>query len=217
MSSKLEENSGISLRKRFLQSYIFALIQNSYIPKEEIKAEPILEKQEVKETEPEIPSIASTENMSAQIDKPETEIKKVPTPPTLPPLPSAQQLPPLPKFHENIAKIQLPSLPPPSENQIFPVRFGKITQILLDPTVFSVECPGPGKNLIVNKAGQIQAAPLILTKKEIDEVMDEISEKTRIPIVQGLFKAAVQDLIVTAVVSDYVGTRFIIQKRTPFR
>ena len=87
----------------------------------------------------------------------------------------------------------------------------------MDPSVLSVECPGPGRNVLVNRSGVIQTTPLILNKEEIDELMDEISDKTRIPIVSGLFKAAFQDLIMTAVVSEFVGTRFMMQKMNPFQ
>jgi hypothetical protein len=46
--------------------------------------------------------------------------------------------------------------------------------------------------------------------------MSSISEQTKIPLIPGIFKAVLNNLIITAVLSDYVGTRFIIQKRSPF-
>ncbi|MBI5803803.1 hypothetical protein HY450_01000 [Candidatus Pacearchaeota archaeon] len=98
------------------------------------------------------------------------------------------------------------------------INIGKITQILLDPSVFSVECPGPNKNLLVNRSGVIQTSKLMMTNEQIKSLMEEFSEKTRIPLIEsGLFKALFQDLLFTAVVSEFVGTRFIIQKRTPFQ
>lgn len=115
----------------------------------------------------------------------------------------------------------LPTLPPVAPSQSNgkskPLKLGKIAKILIDPTVLSVESPGPQKNLVVNRGGQIQTSPENLTQEEIKEIMKSISERTRIPLTPGLFKAAVEDLLVTAVVSDYVGTRFIIQKRLPFQ
>ena len=95
------------------------------------------------------------------------------------------------------------------------INLGKITQILADPSVFSVECPGPAKNLLVNRAGSIQTSSLTLTKEEIEKTMEEVSEKTRIPLAPGLFKAAFQNFIITAVLSEFVGTRFIVQKKNP--
>ena len=98
------------------------------------------------------------------------------------------------------------------------INLGKINVVLSDPSVFSVESPGPGKNLIVNRAGKIQPSSLTLNKEEIDSIMKEISDKTRIPLISGgVFKAAIRDLLITAVISDYIGTRFLMQKRTPFQ
>jgi len=88
----------------------------------------------------------------------------------------------------------------------------KLSEYMQDPSVLSIECPGPKKPLIINRAGRIQPTNLILTKKEIEKIMNEFSEKTRIPLISGVFKAAHQNILITAVISEYLGTRFIIQK-----
>ena len=112
-----------------------------------------------------------------------------------------------------------PIKPPPL--QIIPgqpiprITLGKITPLLNERSISSIECPGPNKNLLVFKGGTIEATPIILTQNEIDEIMEEISAITRIPIVQGVFKAAITNLIFTAVISEFVGTRFLIEKRRP--
>jgi len=54
-----------------------------------------------------------------------------------------------------------------------------------------------------------------VTKKEIKAVINEFSSKSRIPIISGLFKAAVGGMVITSVISDLVGSRFIITKVTP--
>ncbi len=87
---------------------------------------------------------------------------------------------------------------------------------LVDPSVYSVECTGPGKPILVNKGGIIQTSQIILTQEAINNVIQEVSDKTRIPIVSGAFKAAFENFIITAIISEFVGTRFIIQKIVPF-
>ncbi|MDO8460232.1 MAG: hypothetical protein Q7S74_03930 [Nanoarchaeota archaeon] len=126
-------------------------------------------------------------------------------------------------------KLQTMALPPPpppssegnkkdsSSGGKDKIDMGRIAQILRDPAVLSVECPGPGKNVLVNKAGLIQATAIKFTKEEINEILNEFAEQTRIPLVQGMFKAAFKDILITAVVSDFVGTRFVIQKRAPYQ
>lgn len=110
--------------------------------------------------------------------------------------------------------IPKPSLSRPSNMQKIEINsLAKIDSLLNDSAVQTIECPGPGKQILVYKAGVIQTTNLSLASEEINNVMKEISEKTRIPIVSGIFKAAFGDFITTAVISDFVGTRFMIQKK----
>lgn len=103
-----------------------------------------------------------------------------------------------------------------SERKLHVMPFEKITNLLRDPKVLSIECPGPGRNLIVYKNRITQTTPYILEQEEIEEVLREISEKTRIPIIGGLFKAKMASIIITAVISEFAGTRFVIEKGTLF-
>ncbi len=95
------------------------------------------------------------------------------------------------------------------------IGMSKIENLLYDPTIQTLECPGPAKQVLVYKSGVIQATNISLTNEEINKIMNEISEKARIPLIPGIFKAAIGDFIVTAVISEFVGTRFIIQKKAP--
>lgn len=89
----------------------------------------------------------------------------------------------------------------------------RILPILNDPTVFSIECTGQGKPLLINKYGSIQASQITFSAEEIKSVLQEISNRTRIPLITGTFKAAFDNFICTAVISDFIATRFIIQKK----
>jgi hypothetical protein len=93
---------------------------------------------------------------------------------------------------------------------------GKIQQLLMDRHVESIECQGPGKNLLVRKKGKTNVTKYALSKEEISEVIDHFSNQARIPVVGGILKAAVGNIIISAVVSEYVGSRFIINKINPF-
>jgi hypothetical protein len=106
------------------------------------------------------------------------------------------------------------------EKSLKPLRkespFEKIGRLLKDPTVNSIECPGPGKNLMVKRYNQVNITQNILNKDEIASVIEDFSEKARIPIVGGILKAAVGDLMISAVISEFVGSRFIINKINPY-
>lgn len=94
-------------------------------------------------------------------------------------------------------------------------NISKINNIVNDPSVISMECPGPGKPILVNKSGITQTAQILLTKEEIESFLTDVSRRTKVPIVQGVFKAAIGNLIITAVVSDFVGSRFLVEKKNP--
>jgi len=121
----------------------------------------------------------------------------------------------LPETSAPIQSVPKPSLSRPSNIQKIDINsLVKIEFLLNDSAVQTIECPGPGKQILVYKSGVIQTTNLSLTSEEITNIMKEISEKTRIPIVSGIFKAAFSDFITTAVISEFVGTRFIIQKKS---
>lgn len=111
-------------------------------------------------------------------------------------------------------------------NKIFPASpqrplsvksMEKLSPILYDQSVQTIECPGAGKQIIVTRNGLMQVSNISLTSDEISSILKEISEKTRIPIISGFFKAAFEDIIITAILSEFIGTKFIIQKRRPTR
>lgn len=96
-------------------------------------------------------------------------------------------------------------------------NIGKLNALVTDPRVEGLECTGPNKNILVKKNGMVQKTKISLTKEEIKKIIDDFSAKTRIPLIGGTFKAASGNLIMTAVISEFVGSRFIIQKRNPFQ
>jgi hypothetical protein len=118
-----------------------------------------------------------------------------------------------PKQIENLKEIQ----PSETKNQNLNLKSSKLSELLKalqNPSIFSVESPGPNKPALINNSGRIQTLGFSLTKKEIQEILEEISQKTKIPLTPGVFKAAFGNYILTAVISDYVGSRFIIQKKS---
>ncbi|MBI2451517.1 hypothetical protein HYV50_00395 [Candidatus Pacearchaeota archaeon] len=225
----------LNLRELFLKNFVKSLILNSApATPETIRGEVLQES----------PFVITSETIKQQTEKQKIQVQKQPfqislqkqflqpiQPPKFaqakPPVRLSPQMQYLPsaspgRKQPSISATQTQA-PPPWLKPLYPTNIpiekadlGKITSLLSDPAVIGIECPGPGKNIIVNKSGSIQATPINLTKEEIDSIMNEISEKTRIPLLIGLFKAALGDILITAVVSEYVGTRFMIQKITPF-
>jgi len=94
--------------------------------------------------------------------------------------------------------------------------YGKIGPLLNDPSVSSIECQGAGKNLTVIRAGRRQMTGIILAKEEIDGILNHVSEVVHIPILEGVFRAAADGFSISAVVSEVVGTRFVVRKAAPY-
>ncbi len=118
---------------------------------------------------------------------------------------------------EKVAPIKLQQFSQSMIGALQQKPFERIQPLLNNPTISSVECPGPGKNIIINKSGLVQTVALTLNQEEIDEIMNEFSSKTKIPLIKGVFRAALGNIIISAVLSDFVGTRFHIEKIHPMQ
>ncbi|MFH1711136.1 MAG: hypothetical protein ABH840_02380 [Nanoarchaeota archaeon] len=92
----------------------------------------------------------------------------------------------------------------------------KIDSLINDNRITAIECAGPGKPLIVKSLGKVSPTRISLSETEIKKVIETFSKYSRIPMMEGMFKAAVGNTLITAVVSDFVGSRFIINKYTPY-
>ena len=95
-------------------------------------------------------------------------------------------------------------------------EFGKLNPLLNDKLITIIECPGPEKQIIIKRAGQMNLTRVVLSQKEIDSIIKIFSEKTKIPVIGGVFRASLENLSISAVISDFVGTRFIINKISPY-
>ena len=128
--------------------------------------------------------------------------------------PSVNQIKPIDWSHQGLPPPRIqPAQQPQVQNSINDLSLDKIRNIMQNPSVFSVECPGPSKPLVVVSQGLANVTNVTLADEEINAFMKDISQKTRIPLVPGLYKAVLGNLLIIAVVSEFVGTRFIIQKR----
>lgn len=94
------------------------------------------------------------------------------------------------------------------------MELGKLNSILKDPAVISLECDGSGKNIIVNNPSQ-RITNIILTKEEIDSIISEFSNISKIPLQDGIYKVAAGRYILLAAISEVIEPKFII-KKIPF-
>ena len=126
--------------------------------------------------------------------------------------PVQQMLPPRP-----IAPPKPIQEPPKPQMPVNPeLAWDKIAPLFDDPTVTHIECMGPGKALLVSRSGRKQLTKISLAQEEIKKILQTISEEAHIPLLEGVFRASLDNYSIHAVVSDIVGSKFVIKKNPPY-
>ena len=123
---------------------------------------------------------------------------------------------PLPK-QNRVIRIPKPKLPPgleylkPTPTNV-QIDLERLNPLVKDPLVKVIECIGPDKNIMVKGTMGTKKTNIILSKQEIDQIIKKFSETAKIPTQEGIFKVAIGKLILSAIISEVIGSRFIIQK-----
>lgn len=92
------------------------------------------------------------------------------------------------------------------------IDLGEINPLVQDPIVNVIECDGSGKSIVVNGTMGTKETGVILTEEEINEIINKFSQETKIPLHEGLFKAVIGQLMISAIYSESGGSKFIIKK-----
>jgi hypothetical protein len=95
------------------------------------------------------------------------------------------------------------------------INLDKLNPLINDRFVQTIECYGPNENLFVKGAMGVKKAGIVLTNEEIKGIINRFSEETRIPAHEGVFKVASGRLMFSAIISETVGSKFIISKIPP--
>lgn len=134
------------------------------------------------------------------------------------PIPVQQPQPvqrPIQPLLQRSMPIYTPPIQPPIQRPVqedLKIDWGKIQALIDDPSISAIECQGDKKDLIVTKHNQIMKTEIKLNKEEIDYVINEFSDKARIPLIEGMLRARIGNLQISAVVSTVTSSRFIITK-----
>jgi hypothetical protein len=92
------------------------------------------------------------------------------------------------------------------------LNLGKLDHLIKDNSIKTIECNGENSKIIVTIQGTKKTTNTILTKEEIQEIIKKISYFSRVPVSEGLFKVTIGNLIFSAIISEIVGSKFIIKK-----
>lgn len=92
------------------------------------------------------------------------------------------------------------------------IDLGKLNPLIKDPLVKDIETLGGNQNVIVSGMMGRKKTNIILSREEIEEIIKKFSETAKIPVHEGIFKVVVGKLIFSAVISNIIGSKFIIKK-----
>ncbi len=212
--------------KKIIKTPIFKPIKGLE-KREEIKKQKIekFEKQQEKkkikkleELKKESEKLIKTPDIKSQLRTPIYHRVKIPRQIQIRPLikPTPLQKPEPIKKEIKKPEQELIKIKPEAEPMPKGFSLGKIEKLLQDKTIQSIECPGPEKNILVKRFNKINITKESLSQEEITDLINNFSNQAKIPIIGGILKAAVGNLIISAVISEYVGSRFIINKITPY-
>jgi len=128
---------------------------------------------------------------------------------------SRKRLPLIPTKNKvlTIPAVKLPShlqylKPIPREIKI---DLGKLNPLINDHRVKTIECNGPREQIIVSAPSK-KLTNIILNEEEINQIIEKFSKTAKIPIQIGILKIVVGKLILSSIISEVIGTKFIIQK-----
>ena len=131
---------------------------------------------------------------------------------------SSRQVSPQPQAPKIIPPIR--THVPLNISQGIPIRlnqnYGKITPLLDDPSVSTIECQGTEKPIMIIRAGQKQMTKITLNAEEIKNILKKVSDTTHIPLLDGVFRAAVDNFSINAIISGTIGSRFVIKKANAY-
>ena len=126
-----------------------------------------------------------------------------------PPIQQVQRTIVRPPVAKQPIKVEVPQNQPPISSE--DINFGRINMFVQDPLVSYIDCPGENRDITIRKVGRIMKVELTLKKEEIFEIIKSFSEKTHIPLIEGMLKAKFKNLEIAAIVSQN-DSSFVLKK-----
>lgn len=144
--------------------------------------------------------------------RPSIEPSEARTPQILPPMPAHEAFPPSlmiqkqeirPLSLEDITA--LTSIPIVKKTSF---NLGSIESLTEDNSVSAIICDGPMKPVKIKRDGRLEQTSIMLSRSEIENVIDTFSKKSNIPI-KPVFRAQIDNLSILALVSS-IESRFML-------
>ena len=92
------------------------------------------------------------------------------------------------------------------------LNLGELNELLKDREIYAIECPGPNKFLLTKKPNKTDIIPVPLNEEEIKRIIEEFAGASKTRPSEGVFNSSYKNLEITAVISDFAGSRFAITR-----
>jgi hypothetical protein len=112
---------------------------------------------------------------------------------------------PEPKLPEHLEYLK-PIPTPGVEIDLF-----KINPLIKDPAVRIIEANPDEKVMVIGTMGT-KPTDIVLNKEDMDRIINTFSEASKIPTTEGIYRVVVGNLILSAIISETIGSRFTIKK-----
>jgi len=213
----MEETFSKNFKRFFLLTLTKELIKQS-AKRDIFKLQNIIESEEQKKRErfPTKPIFTKEIKEIKSVQKPiEIQAIRKPSPTEI------EKRPLVKRFTKPIARVPLfipePKLPPhleylkPIPTPGIEIDLFKLNPLIKDPAVRIIEA-NPDERVIVIGTMGTKPTDIILNKEDIDRVIDKFSEVSKIPVNEGIYRVVVGNLILSAIISESIGSKFIIKK-----
>jgi hypothetical protein len=202
----MEQTSPRDFKKFFLLEFTRELINHSS-KKDITKLQKIIEKTEERKN-------PVRQNLFVPNITPEIHVRKMTPVPKIEKL----QIKPLARHLLFIPEPKLPPhlqyLKPITATARVDIDLGKLNPLIRDSAVRIIESY-PNENVIVIGTMGTKSTSIILSKEEIDDIINKFSEMSKIPANEGIYRVVVGNLILLAIISEVIGSKFIIKKIAP--
>ena len=168
------------------------------------------EKDTVKTIEPEKKELLLVPKPTPSIMAP-PEFKSLPAPRyrSLPPPPKKVLITPAPS-----PMLQIPPAPqkPKTTPLATAIDLGKLNSFLQDEAITAIQCDGANIPIKIIREGKVTETVIVLSEQEIKEIIKKFADRTGQAVTEPVFKTQIGNLVLTAVISSFAGSRFVISK-----
>ncbi len=173
-----------------------------------------IEKEAIEKLEAEAEEVAKEAEKIARapIPKPTPEAMLAPT--TLAPV--APEIPAPPIYSRGMPPVPAPprkatEAAPPSAVATA-LDLGKLNPFVQDTSVSLIQCDGANSPIKTVKEGKLSETIIALTEIEIRDVIKRFADRANQVITEPIFKTQIGNLALTAIISSFTGSRFVISK-----